>query len=225
MDLGILNNYDIIIFDCDGVIFDINNLKCEAFGKAIEGYQSNIVEGFVEHCKNTFGVSRYIKFKEFFKDFANEQFQEDKYNKFLKNYANLCKENYKIANITPYTENLLLELSRNKKLYIASGSDEEELKEVFVNRNLSKHFSGIFGSPKTKLECASKILDNSSKRKAVFIGDAITDMKTARELDLDFIYMSRYTVQSEEQDLICQKEAKKVIGTFEDFMTTKDRIQ
>ena len=74
MNSQVLDNYDLVIFDCDGVLIDVNLLKCEAFGKAVEGYSSEIVVNFIDYCKKTFGVSRYIKFKEFFSEFAKEPF-------------------------------------------------------------------------------------------------------------------------------------------------------
>jgi HAD superfamily hydrolase (TIGR01549 family) len=226
MNTPFLSQYDIIIFDCDGVLLDVNLLKCEAFGKAVEGYSCDIVGDFVNYCKKTFGVSRYVKFKEFLSDFAREPFQEDKYNILLNSYAKYCKEIYEYADITHYSKELLSELSnQNKKLYVASGSDEKELNEVFFDRNLSQYFNGIYGSPKTKLECTSIILKNSLDKKAVFIGDALSDMKTAKEHDIDFIYMSKYTVQSDEQDLICRNGAKMVISTLKDFIYTSGKFE
>ncbi|QOR65474.1 HAD family hydrolase [Cytobacillus suaedae] len=219
MNDSFFSQYDVIIFDCDGVIIEINQLKCEAFGKAVEGYPPDIIEKFVDHCKKTFGVSRYVKFKEFLSDFAKEPVQEEKFNRLVNKYADICKEIYLNANITPGTEQLLSELfNQDKKLYVASGSDEEELNNVFTNRNLSKYFKGIYGSPKTKLECVTNILKGHPNKIAVFIGDAFSDMRTAKDLGIDFIYMSKYTVQSEEQDLKCRKEAKLVINSFKDLI-------
>jgi phosphoglycolate phosphatase-like HAD superfamily hydrolase len=219
MNDSFLNQYDVIIFDCDGVLIDINLLKCEAFGAAVEGYPPDIVEKFVDHCKKTFGISRYVKFKEFLRDFARESFHEEKFNMLVNNYADVCQKIYLNADITPGTEQLLSYLyNQDKKIYVASGSDEAELNHVFTIRNLSKYFNGVYGSPKTKLECATNILNNHPNKKGVFIGDAISDMKTARELGLDFIYMSKYTVQSEEQDSLCKSGAQLVISTLDDLM-------
>ncbi|UHA57901.1 HAD family hydrolase [Metabacillus litoralis] len=116
MTITKLDEYDIIIFDCDGVIIDINLLKCEAFGKAVQGYPVEIINEFVHYCKKTFGVSRYIKFKEFLSDFAREPFQEEKYRVLLKNYSNICKEIYDHAAITPDAKELLAELNRKIKI-------------------------------------------------------------------------------------------------------------
>lgn len=196
MKLELLNQYDVIIFDCDGVLLDVNLLKCDAFGEAVNGYPERIVENFVKHCKNTFGVSRYVKFKEFLNDFAKESFQDEVYDSLLQKYAAICKEIYKYADITPGTISLLPELkSLNKQLFVASGSNEKELNEAFEYRNLNAYFKGIFGSPKTKSECTANILKINPGCNAVFIGDAQSDMKTAKAHGLDFIYMSKFTVQ------------------------------
>lgn len=219
MSLDLLSQYDFIIFDCDGVLMDTNLLKCKAFGQAVEGYPSHIVENFVNHCKNTFGISRYVKFKEFFSEFAKEPFQEEKYTIFLNKYANLCKEGYGFANLTPGCEHLLLELSNlNKNVYVASGSDEKELNEVFIDRNLREYFKGIYGSPKTKSECTSIILKSNANKKAVFIGDALSDMKCAKEHNIDFIYMSKFSIQSKEKDQLCREGAIKVIDILEELI-------
>lgn len=112
-----LNQYDIIIFDCDGVILDVNLLKCEAFGKAVEGYPQKKIDDFVEHCKRTFGVSRYIKFKEFLSDFAKVPFEEKIYNEFLQKYGRLCNQIYGDSEITEGCISLLTELQVLKNDY------------------------------------------------------------------------------------------------------------
>lgn len=219
MILNSFNQYDLVIFDCDGVLIDSNLLKCEAFGKSVSEYQDNIVESFVDHCKKTFGVSRYVKFKEFFNEFAIEPFDDTKYQLFLKRYANLCKELYYEAYLTPSVERVLSLLNDSGyKLFVASGSDEKELIEVFENRNLINYFIKVYGSPKKKTECVSEILENNPGLKAIFIGDALSDLKVSKEHNLDFIYMSKYTVQSKEQDQVCREEAKIVIDTLENLL-------
>lgn len=219
MVLKRLNNYDIVIFDCDGVLIDSNLLKCEAFGKSVREYPENIVGSFVNHCKKTFGVSRYVKFREFFSDFVNEPFDETRYHIFLERYANLCAELYYRADLTPSVEKVLsLLIGEGHKLFVASGSDEKELIEVFEKRNLINYFEEIYGSPMKKSECVTSILEKNQDLKAVFIGDAMSDLNVAKEHNLDFIYMNKYTVQSRDQDEICRKEAIVVIDTLEDLL-------
>lgn len=218
MSVNLLNQYDVVIFDCDGVLIDINRLKCEAFGLAVNEYPAEIVDSFVIHCKETFGISRYVKFKEFFSDFANEAFQEQKYNRFLRTYSKICSQGYKDAELTPRCEQLLNHLYHlEKTLYVISGSDEAELNEVFTDRNLNKYFNGIFGSPKSKIEYTSHILEKHPYAKAVFIGDSFADMLAAQRNNIDFIYMYKFTMHSQAKDRQCRKGAKLTIRTLEDL--------
>lgn len=209
---SILGAYDIVIFDCDGVLIDINTMKCEAFGKAVEEYPKEIVEDFVLYCKNSFGESRYEKFKKFFSDFAQQAFDIEKYNRMIDKYSTICKIHYKNARLTPGVLELLSELKKNNKLlYVASGSDEKELENAFDKRQLSSFFTKIYGSPKTKNECVQLILKNNQAAKAVLIGDSLSDMKVSVGNNLDFIYMYNYSVQSREQDELCIKNSLKNI--------------
>ncbi|MCM3150859.1 HAD hydrolase-like protein [Priestia megaterium] len=219
MKLNELLNYDVIIFDCDGVLLDVNTLKCEAFAKSVENYPRENVEGFVEYCKNTFGISRYQKFKDFFNLFAKEDFQEEKYNYFLDVYADSCKKIYNSSNLTEGALELLEILKREgKKTYIASGSDELELREVFSNKNLNNYFNDIYGSPNTKSEAVKHILASSYNQNILFIGDALADSTVAKEHNLDYMYMYMYTLQSSEYDLKCRESAISCIKTFKDVI-------
>ncbi|MEH6991081.1 HAD family hydrolase [Cytobacillus firmus] len=216
----LLKNYDLFIFDCDGVLMDTNMLKCDAFGKAVEGYPDKVVNNFVENCKNNFGISRYVKFKQFFSDFANEAYDEKKYNTYLERYASICKGIYRDANITPGTIDLLRKLkSSNKLLFVASGSDEKELNESFKERGLNNYFKGIYGSPKTKIECVSEIIKKSPGLKMVFIGDSISDLKSAKYFNLDFIFMSKYSVQTFDRNETCRKESILEIKELSDLLS------
>jgi HAD superfamily hydrolase (TIGR01549 family) len=219
MNSSILDKYEVIIFDCDGVIMDVNLLKCEAFGKAVEEYSEDVIRDFVEYCKNSFGISRYVKFKDFFSKFANEPFDEKKYQVFLDRYAAECLKIYALADFTLGCEELLSKLQHDRKtLYIASGSDELELNEAFKDRGIHHYFKSIYGSPKTKSDCTSEILAECGNKNIVFIGDALSDMKTAKEHEIDFVYMSNYSVQSTDQNNKCVKEAVKCISTLQDLI-------
>jgi phosphoglycolate phosphatase-like HAD superfamily hydrolase len=124
----------------------------------------------------------------------------------------------KKANLTPSVRKILSSLNDSgHKLFVASGSDEQELIAVFENRGLLKQFNKIYGSPKKKSECVSAILAKNPGFNAALIGDSISDLNTAKENNIDFIYMYKYTVQTKEQDEVCRNEAKLVINTLDDL--------
>lgn len=60
--MHIFDQYDLIIFDCDGVLLDSNNMKVSAMNAALKlsNYFTNQqVEALTEQFKNNFGRSRF----------------------------------------------------------------------------------------------------------------------------------------------------------------------
>ena len=138
-----LNNYSTIILDCDGVIFDSNHLKIDAFREALSLFDQEIVEEFTCYVKANFGTSRFYLIKVFLKDFLKIDFQKTIYQNILNAYSQNCISLYDQAKLTRgFTE--FVTKYRDKKLYVASGSDQSELRRVFEKRGIDQYFSKIF---------------------------------------------------------------------------------
>jgi len=186
-----LNRYDTIILDCDGVIFDSNSLKLEAFRDILDDYDETIVDDFIEYFKNNFGTSRYNLAKVFIEDFLKQEFDDNLYKEILEKYSQKCVLLYEKADITTSLMQFI-EKYKAKKLFVASGSDQEQLRSVFQNRDLKKYFIDIFGSPIKKTEIVKDIVKEN--KNAIMIGDAKSDMIAAQESEIKFIFMSDYSV-------------------------------
>ena len=205
-----------IIFDCDGVVFDSNELKIEAFRKTLSAYPSDIVEAFISYHKQNAGISRYVKFRIFITEFLGEEFGQDKYERLLDSYGMECRALYQQASMTPGSSHVLKEASNIVPLYIASGSDELELTDVFKQRQLSKYFVKILGSPKTKSECVQEALNDIGFCKGVvMVGDAESDWRAAQDAGISFIFMSRYSERRDAMKLLAHKHGFGVIDTLE----------
>ena len=186
----LINRYEIIILDCDGVVFDSNFLKLDAFSDALKAYDSKIVDSFIEYFKNNFGTSRYHLIRVFIEEFLNQDFDEELYQSILSKYSQNCVILYEKSDMTKDFLKFIEKYS-DKKLFVASGSDQEELRVVFKSRGLTKYFIKIFGSPTKKSEIVKNI--TSQNKNAIMIGDAKSDMQAAKESGIDFIFMSDYS--------------------------------
>ena len=62
-----LNNYNLLIFDCDGVILDSNKLKNILFLKSVIEYSPKERHLFKKYISKNKGISRYKFFEYFFK--------------------------------------------------------------------------------------------------------------------------------------------------------------
>ncbi|MEZ9357186.1 HAD family hydrolase [Vibrio breoganii] len=193
-------DYDIFIFDCDGVILDSNQLKIEAMKIALKDISecNSEINSCIEYFRNNFGSSRFHHVEYFINDiFLLSGVEKDiAYEKILRNYSSQCKELYLEAELTPGIQSVLEKI--NGSIYIASGSEQEELREVFNRRGLTKYFNQIYGSPTSKVDLVRGILQKDDSKKAVMFGDAFSDMRAAEDNGIDFVaYLPYSNVKTE----------------------------
>jgi HAD superfamily hydrolase (TIGR01549 family) len=189
-----LNKYKTIILDCDGVIFDSNDLKLDAFRDALKDYDKNIVDNFINYFRKNFGTSRYVLTRIFINKFLKKKLNNDLYCNIIEQYSKNCVVLYKKSKLTNGFLNFIDQYG-DKYIYVASGSDEAELREVFKKKDLAVYFSGIFGSPQKKSEIVSNIVNKNTK--CIMIGDSLSDMQAATNSKIDFIFMSDYSANKD----------------------------
>ena len=111
------NNYQVLIFDCDGVLIDSNQMKSDAFYNVIKPISISHAEDLREFNIKNGGKSRYIKF-----NYIIEKIKKDlpekivKINDLLDEYSNIVKQGYVLSDLSPH----LHELRKNNAVwYIA----------------------------------------------------------------------------------------------------------
>ncbi|MFA0083560.1 HAD family hydrolase [Vibrio breoganii] len=201
-----IRNYDVFIFDCDGVILDSNELKIEAMKNALLKYipSPKTIELCLDYFRNNFGKSRFHHVAYFLDEivFAESESRGRLEKLILSDFSKQCRNLYHSAEITPG----FLEFLQNcqGKRYIASGSEQNELREVFIKRGLSNSFHGIYGSPVSKVENIKDILQMENTHNAVVFGDAISDLFAAKINKCHFVAYVPYSnvpVQLEKETL------------------------
>ena len=185
--------YPIIIFDCDGVILDSNQLKSDAMGEAVSHYEPDLVARFVRYHKENGGISRYEKFDHFLRKMA-KSYSEEEYKRLLRRLSGLVKAKLLDVPMTKGALEFIQYAQDISDLYVVSGGDQTELREVFGKRDLTKYFKDIFGSPTSKVDHCKKILKRlRSDERALLIGDSRLDYLAAKSCGIDFVFISGYT--------------------------------
>lgn len=187
--MHLIFDYDVYIFDCDGVVLDSNLLKIKAMESALLNF--NFSQEEIRDClsffKSNFGLSRYKHIGVFLERFLS--FDLDKknyiYNKLLFQFSESCKSLYAKADLTEGFINFIENIQG--ECYIASGSDQEELRGVFHKRGLENYFSNIYGSPVSKSENISKITKLCNGKRIIMLGDSRSDFDAAQANNIDFI--------------------------------------
>lgn len=215
-----LSDYEVYIFDCDGVILDSNQLKIKAMRNALEAHFSNhaLINDCVEYFCHNFGKSRFHHTRHFLDSILDiEEEQRDALEQLiLTSFSRQCRALYLKAEITP---GFLAFIEQCKgKRYVASGSEQNELRDVFAQRGLDVHFNGVFGSPTPKAELIRCILEQENTTNAVMFGDAESDMLSAKQNQIDFVFYAPYSNVKEKMIEQCHLQQHLII---DDFSTTR----
>jgi HAD superfamily hydrolase (TIGR01549 family) len=186
-----LSEYDYVVFDCDGVIINSNRLKTDAFACALEEEPEEYVDEMIAYHKANGGVSRYKKFRYYFEEINPYKDIEKRIGQAISNFANIVHKGLMECNYIPGVLDFIKELNKKKiTLFVVSGSDEEELIDVFSKREIISLFSSVYGSPSTKRENMNKVMNIVGKQsRGVLFGDSKSDMEAAEEFGLDFVFV------------------------------------
>jgi len=188
------------LFDCDGVILDSNPLKTEAFRHVGLAYGETAAEALVRYHTLHGGLSRYRKFQYFFRHVLGRSAFENEMREALARFSAFVGNALRDCPEVPGVRDCLIRLheSGDVRMFVVSGSDEMELRDVFRDRGLAQYFDGIFGSPAEKPAIVRELCkDGEVCRQAVLCGDSRIDYETATALGLTFIMIYGYTEWSE----------------------------
>ena len=218
-----LGDYNSLIFDCDGVVLNSNQIKTNSFRIVLKEYNKEAVEDFIDFHKKNGGISRYIKFDYFFKNILpkysqNYKTSPNEFTNLLNNYSKECINNLCNSEVTP---NLLKmrELTKNIPWMIVSGGDQNELIKVFKHKNISEYFNGgIFGSPDKKIEILEReIKKENIKYPALMFGDSKLDHEVSVFHKIDFIFVHKWS-DCKDYKAYCKNNSIKKIPYLADFL-------
>lgn len=189
-----LQSYKTIVFDCDGVVLNSNQIKTNAFYEASKHFGEALANSLVNYHIQNGGISRYAKIEYFLKEVVKRPFSKHELDDLVNRFSSAVIDGLMECEVAVGLATLK-EKTHGANWLIVSGGDENELREIFSARNLANYFDGgIFGSPDTKDEIlAREIKLKNIKLPALFLGDSKYDSRAAKNASLDFIFMSGWT--------------------------------
>lgn len=182
-------NYATIVFDCDGVVLNSNQVKTEAFRDSVQSYGTPAADALVQYHMNNGGVSRYRKFEYFLTEIVPDQTGpglED----LLERYSQGVRYGLENCDIAFDLEQFREQTSESTWM-IVSGGDQVELNDIFARRGIAKMFDGgIYGSPEPKESIIARLqIDETLTSPALFLGDSAYDFQVASAAGLDFLFV------------------------------------
>ncbi|MEC8567810.1 MAG: HAD hydrolase-like protein [Pseudomonadota bacterium] len=193
--------YDFVVFDCDGVILQSNQVKSNAFAAALTGEPQSAIDAFVAYHKANGGISRYKKFAHYFEHMQPCQDAVPYIAQALERYAAIVQAELLTCPLIPGIEQYLQQLQQaGIRCAVNSGGDEQELHGVFAARKLAEYFQHIFGSPTGKQENMQRLKNlGFMQGNGVMFGDSKSDWLAAQAFGLDFVFITHETEWHDEK--------------------------
>lgn len=183
-------NADAVFFDFDGVIADSHHVKTHAFAALYADEHPHIVSDVIAYHEANGGISRYRKFEHYERQLLGRDPTPERMTVLSDRFATAVVDAVVASPEVPGAGALLQALkARATPCHVASGTPEEELKEIVARRKLADYFHAVRGSPAEKpdiLACVSKERGHDVAR-CVMIGDAMSDYKAARAVGMPFV--------------------------------------
>ena len=178
-----------ILWDFDGVILDSMDIRTTGFKKVLKDYPKGQVDQLIKFHKQNGGLSRYVKFKYFFKEIRKEENSDSLVQTCANFYSQIMIEN--LNSKERLIEEVFDFIKNNHtyyKMHIVSGSDGEELRYLCDKLDIVKFFVSIEGSPTSKTQLIENILKKNDyqEQETCLIGDTINDLEAAGENRIQF---------------------------------------
>ena len=216
-----LAEYKTLVFDCDGVVLNSNQLKIQAYHDVAIKFGANEqqAQALVVHHVKLGGISRYPKFEYFLREIMQQDVTEDAIHQLLSTFTIEVKRLLVDCEIAPGLGSLR-QATANAKWMIISGGDQAELREIFNQRELTDLFdAGIFGSPDNKEQIlARELAQGNITKAALFIGDSRYDYQASKNAGLDFVFLSDWTDLEDWRDF-CDTHQIKILPNIGALIT------
>lgn len=210
--------YKSYVFDCDGVLLNSNKIKTQAFYSVGLPYGINAAKSLVNYHIMNGGVSRYKKLKFFVTDILGQAITENELERLLINFSKEVKNGLMSCEVAVGLKSLRRKTLKSK-WFVVSGGDQNELREVFVKRDLINFFDGgIFGSPDTKEQIINReIKSENILHPSIYLGDSKYDYSVAKSFGMDFLFINGWS-EVKDWPVFCHKHNIKSLTKISNIL-------
>lgn len=178
-----------ILFDFDGVILDSMPIRELGFREILRDYPDDKVAELLQFHNDNGGLSRFVKIRYFFEEIMEQSISEEELYNYTDQFSKimrreLVKESYQIRETVSFIRNN----SKRYRLFIVSGSEQNELRYLCQKQGIDQYFIDILGSPIEKIQLVTKLVKeaNCVVEETILIGDSMNDYEAASKNKIEF---------------------------------------
>ena len=171
-----------VVFDCDGVLIESNAIKTLAFGQTVAEFGQKAMDQLMDYQREYGGISRVKKFEWFYREVVKTPLSDEMMDTLCVRFTQLCIDAVLAAPMVTGAKESLDLLAGKLPMFVASGTPEKELQDIFIQRGLAPYFKGIHGTPPEKQYLLERIISENRLEAStvLMVGDAVTDLKAAQ---------------------------------------------
>jgi HAD superfamily hydrolase (TIGR01549 family) len=184
-----MKNTDAIIFDFDGVLIESVDVKTRAFADMYAAYGPEIVEKVIHYHLVHGGISRFEKFKYWHRVFCGKKLSDEQLHELGNEFSRLVKDKVIKAPWVQGAYEFLESHYTHLPLFVASGTPDDEIRDIVERRIMSRYFIGVKGSPASKSEIINTFCNahKFNRNRVLMVGDSITDYEGALASGVRFV--------------------------------------
>jgi len=178
-----------LILDFDGLLVESNEEKMQAFEDLFALYPAYKEAMRAFHLEN-YARPRMVKFEHYVYRVMNRPGDRGAVQTMARQFSDLVMTRVIRCPEVRGMRDFLREFSRKVPLYVSSTTPMDELHQIIAARDMGGYFREVFGDPPVPKPAAIEAVlekEKVSPSEVVFVGDAPSDYRVAKEADLIFV--------------------------------------
>jgi phosphoglycolate phosphatase-like HAD superfamily hydrolase len=212
---------ELTFMDCDGVIFDSNAAKHTAFARALSEYPPDAVDRLLQLHAEEGGVSRYVKLRRFFEEIHPVPDPEPAIARALLRFGEASRAAYRALAPLPRALAFAERMGGSASVWVVSGADQTELRDVFAQHRILDRFADVLGSPTAKPDHLRRVLRERgvAPERALMIGDGKADFLSARETGIPFVFLAEMSDWKDGAAIVGAAPNARIASTWAELET------
>jgi len=176
----VIDSYNLIFWDFDGVIKESVDVKTQAFVKLFHRFGLEVAERIREHHETHGGVSRFEKIP-LYMEWAGAKLTPLSVAQYCDQFAHLVIDEVINSPWVPGVDRYLRKNIYRQTFIVVSATPQQELDLILTALNLRECFFCVFGSPTAKVDAIRFTLSVLAidPKDCLMIGDAKEDYNAA----------------------------------------------
>lgn len=192
------SRYKVVVWDFDGVLMDSMPVRSRGFELVLASYPKQEIQELLNYHNQNGGLSRYVKFRYFFEEIRREKVSDTEVDGLASSFSGIMRAQLNNRDLLIQDSMTFVQaMHEDFRMHIASGSDENELRYLCKELDISRYFVSIHGSPKPKRRILADLLEANGYRvkDVVLVGDSTNDADAAFANAVDFVGYNNKSLQ------------------------------